>query len=186
MALAYHRLKIVVEPGGAAALAAALFYGNYIEGDAVIAVATGGNVDKDVFEQALAKIRRHLMADKRRHFTPEPAKDFTIASFNVKNLIGAEQEYYRFEEYTQEEHAWKEDWLADQLLTMNADIVGFQEIFERPALYNVIRETNERGAASNADVIPNKSKRYHRKAIFKKLKYEDYGNDSLFFRSQHL
>lgn len=107
--------------------------------------------------------------------------DFTIASFNVKNLIGPNKEYYTFEEYTPEEHAWKEDWLADQLLTMNADIVGFQEIFERPALHNVIRETNERGAASNADVIPNKSKRYHRKAIFKKLKYDEYGNDTLFF-----
>ncbi len=64
---------------------------------------------------------------------------------------------------------------------MNADIVGFQEIFERPALESVVRETNERGAASNADVIPNKCKRYHRKAIFKKLKFEEYGDDNLFF-----
>lgn len=55
MALAYNRLKIVLEPGGAAALAAALFHGEYIDGDAVIAVATGGNVDKEVFEQALSK-----------------------------------------------------------------------------------------------------------------------------------
>ncbi|MCP5088932.1 MAG: alpha-1,4 polygalactosaminidase [Rhodobacteraceae bacterium] len=107
--------------------------------------------------------------------------EFTIASFNVKNLIGADQEYYRFESYTPEEHAWKEDWLADQLLTMNADIVGFQEIFERPALYQVIAETNARGKASNEDVIPDKSKRYHRKAIFQKLLYEVYGEGSLFF-----
>ncbi|MCP5076102.1 MAG: alpha-1,4 polygalactosaminidase, partial [Rhodobacteraceae bacterium] len=92
--------------------------------------------------------------------------EFTIASFNVKNLIGADQEYYRFESYTPEEHAWKEDWLADQLLTMNADIVGFQEIFERPALYQVIAEANARGKASNEDVIPDRSKKYHRKAIF--------------------
>ncbi len=55
MALAFNRLKIVIEPGGAAALAAALFHGEYIEGDAVIAVATGGNVDKEIFEQALSK-----------------------------------------------------------------------------------------------------------------------------------
>ena len=64
---------------------------------------------------------------------------------------------------------------------MNADIVGFKEIFERPALYNVVKEANKRGAASNADVIPSKNKRYHRKAIFKKLAYEKYGNDTLFF-----
>lgn len=55
MALAYHRLKIVLEPGGAAALAAALFHGNEIDGENVIAVATGGNVDKAVFNLALEK-----------------------------------------------------------------------------------------------------------------------------------
>lgn len=53
MALAFQRLKIVLEPGGAAALAAALFHPAQIEGDSVIAVATGGNVDREVFLQAL-------------------------------------------------------------------------------------------------------------------------------------
>lgn len=53
MALAFLRLKIVVEPGGAVALAAALFHGDEIEGDAVIAVASGGNVDPAVFRSAL-------------------------------------------------------------------------------------------------------------------------------------
>ena len=57
--------------------------------------------------------------------------DFTIASFNVKNLIGADQEYYRYEAYTPEEHAWKEDWLADQVLTMNADIVVMGQPLQR-------------------------------------------------------
>ncbi|MBO9477998.1 threonine/serine dehydratase [Shimia sp. R11_0] len=56
MALAFKRLKIVVEPGGAVALAAALFHGDQIEGDTVVAVCTGGNVDADVFADAL---RRH-------------------------------------------------------------------------------------------------------------------------------
>ena len=55
MALAFKRLKIVVEPGGAVALAAALFHGDQIEGDAVVAVCTGGNVDADVFSNALKK-----------------------------------------------------------------------------------------------------------------------------------
>ena len=107
--------------------------------------------------------------------------EFTIASFNVKNLIGADQEYYKFERYTPEEYAWKKDWLSDQLFTMNADIVGFQEIFERPALNDIIKETNERGAESNAAVIPDRSKRYHRKAVFKKLKFEAYEDGALFF-----
>ncbi len=53
MAVAYARLKIVLEPGGAAALAAALFHGDELEGEDVIAVATGGNVDTDIFARAL-------------------------------------------------------------------------------------------------------------------------------------
>lgn len=55
MALAFSRLKIVVEPGGAVALAAALFHPEAAEGEAVIAVASGGNVDTDVFAQALSR-----------------------------------------------------------------------------------------------------------------------------------
>ncbi|MEM8775160.1 MAG: threonine/serine dehydratase [Pseudomonadota bacterium] len=53
MALAFQRLKLVAEPGGAAALAAALFHGDQIEGDAVICTISGGNVDTEMFERAL-------------------------------------------------------------------------------------------------------------------------------------
>lgn len=56
MGLAFERLKIVVEPGGAAALAAALFYPDQFEGDTVIAVTTGGNVDVPTFRRALATL----------------------------------------------------------------------------------------------------------------------------------
>ncbi len=52
MALAHDRLKIVLEPGGAVALAAALFLPG--PGEVVIAVATGGNVDREVMARALA------------------------------------------------------------------------------------------------------------------------------------
>ena len=53
MALAFEHLKIVLEPGGAVALAAAIFHGDQIAGDTVIAVASGGNVDRAVFARAL-------------------------------------------------------------------------------------------------------------------------------------
>ena len=53
MGVAFERLKIVVEPGGAAALAAALYHPNEFTSDAVVAVATGGNVDPDIFKRAL-------------------------------------------------------------------------------------------------------------------------------------
>lgn len=53
MAAAFNRLKIVIEPGGAIALAAALFHPDTHSGDAVIVVASGGNVDAALFTQAL-------------------------------------------------------------------------------------------------------------------------------------
>ncbi len=53
VALAFLRLKIVLEPGGAVALAAALFRPDQIAGEAVIAVASGGNVDPEMFVAAL-------------------------------------------------------------------------------------------------------------------------------------
>lgn len=106
---------------------------------------------------------------------------FTIASFNVKNLIGADKEYYKFQSYTPEESAWKQDWMAEQLLTMDADIVGFQEIFEQDALRDVIAHADSLGHASNDAAIPDPSQRYHRKAIFRKLAYTPYGTTGLAF-----
>ncbi len=53
MALAFLRLKIVIEPGGASALAAALFRTDLLEADTVIVVASGGNVDRELFSIAL-------------------------------------------------------------------------------------------------------------------------------------
>lgn len=53
MALAFAHLRIVLEPGGAVALAAALFHGGDIEGGAVIVTASGGNVDPVRFAQAI-------------------------------------------------------------------------------------------------------------------------------------
>ncbi|OWV85722.1 threonine ammonia-lyase [Rhizobium sp. R635] len=55
MALAFVRLKIVVEPGGAVALAAALFHGDALESDTVVAVTSGGNVDSHIFAMALER-----------------------------------------------------------------------------------------------------------------------------------
>lgn len=56
MALAWQRLKIVLEPGGAVALAAALFLPGQVQGDAVICLASGGNVDQPVFARALSML----------------------------------------------------------------------------------------------------------------------------------
>lgn len=53
MAAAFGRLKVVAEPGGASALAAALFQGDNIAGETVVVVISGGNVDADMFAKAL-------------------------------------------------------------------------------------------------------------------------------------
>ncbi|MEL6642921.1 MAG: endonuclease/exonuclease/phosphatase family protein [Pseudomonadota bacterium] len=106
---------------------------------------------------------------------------FTVASFNVKNLIGPDQEYYRFEKYTPEEYAWKADWLADQILTMDADIIGFQEIFDEDTLRSVVAEADARGIAANDANLPDSTKRYARKAIFRKLAYSPYTDAALAF-----
>ena len=55
IALAFLRLKVVAEPGGAVALAAALFRPDEIEGDAVICTISGGNVDAELFAEALTR-----------------------------------------------------------------------------------------------------------------------------------
>lgn len=56
MAQAFLRLKVVAEPGGAVALAAALYHGDEVEGDAVIVTISGGNVDPAMFARALDHI----------------------------------------------------------------------------------------------------------------------------------
>jgi threonine dehydratase len=60
MAYAFLRLKLVLEPGGAAGLAAALFRKDEIAGDAVIVVASGGNVDPAVFSRAMGLLDRQI------------------------------------------------------------------------------------------------------------------------------
>lgn len=50
------RLKVVAEPGGAVAVAAALFRKDDIEGDAVICTISGGNTDPAMFARALATL----------------------------------------------------------------------------------------------------------------------------------
>jgi len=106
---------------------------------------------------------------------------FSIASFNVKNLIGPDKEYYRFQSYTPEEYAWKRDWTADQLVDLDADVIGFQEIFEEDALRDVVELASRRARALNEAVIPDRGKAYRRKVIFEKLGVSPWDDASLAF-----
>lgn len=106
---------------------------------------------------------------------------FTIGSFNVKNLIAADTEYYEFQSYTPEEYAWKRDWLAEQVLSMQADILGFQEIFAEDALRDVIARADAIGTEANTRVTPAADAPYRRKAIFDKITHRPYGDAALAF-----
>ena len=53
-ALAWTHLNVVAEPGGAVALAAALFLGDQVQGEAVICTISGGNADPAAFAKTLS------------------------------------------------------------------------------------------------------------------------------------
>jgi len=53
MAAAFYHLKLIIEPGGAAALAAVLSGTLEAKGKTVVVVASGGNVDPKIFRRAL-------------------------------------------------------------------------------------------------------------------------------------
>jgi threonine dehydratase len=53
MAFAFRHLKLVMEPGGAAALAAVLSGKAELEGRTAVVVASGGNVDAEIYLEAL-------------------------------------------------------------------------------------------------------------------------------------
>ena len=68
---------------------------------------------------------------------------FSVATFNVENLITAGKPIYDEPKpkYTPQQYQQKVDWIKSQLIKMDADIVGFQEIFEEQALRDCIADT---------------------------------------------
>lgn len=54
MAAAARHLKLVAEPGGAVALAAALFHADKIQSDTVVCVVSGGNTDPAILAKAMS------------------------------------------------------------------------------------------------------------------------------------
>ncbi len=60
-----------------------------------------------------------------------------VGTFNTLNLALPEENFYN-RRYSQAEFDRKVTWMAGQLNRMNADIVGFQEVFHLPALQKVL------------------------------------------------
>lgn len=67
---------------------------------------------------------------------------FRIGTFNLNNLVLPEVEYYRGASYSAADYRQKVTWTARQLDRMAVDLVGFQEIFHKEALVEVLAATN--------------------------------------------
>jgi len=61
-----------------------------------------------------------------------------VATFNLKNLTAPGHSPYADERLSPADHEKKLDWTAGLLKEMDADFVGFQEVFDRRALEEVV------------------------------------------------
>src|SRR3712207_3873971 len=69
-----------------------------------------------------------------------------VGTFNVLNLARPGEPYYPDEEpYSAAEYEEKAAWIAGQLGRMDADVVGFQEVFSEDALRDVCARSAEFG-----------------------------------------
>ncbi len=76
-----------------------------------------------------------------------------VATFNTYNLVLPEVVYYSNRQYSQKDYDRKVAWIAEQLRRMDADIVGFQEVFHEEALKDAITAS---GIYDNSEVIMGK------------------------------
>lgn len=72
--------------------------------------------------------------DSRLYRRDDMLNSFSLGTFNALNLVLPNVVFYNDERYTQEEYDKKITWQSEQLRRMNADIVGFQEVFHQEAL----------------------------------------------------
>jgi predicted extracellular nuclease len=68
--------------------------------------------------------------------------DVKVGTFNVLNLARPGEQFYPDQRpYTLTEFDRKADWIAEQLRRMDADVVGFQEVFHAEALQEVCKRS---------------------------------------------
>jgi predicted extracellular nuclease len=70
-------------------------------------------------------------------------KSFKVGTFNLLNLVLPGVTYYEKNKYSPEVYQKKKTWISRQLENMEADIVGFQELFHKEALQEILTETKE-------------------------------------------
>lgn len=70
-------------------------------------------------------------------------QEIRFATFNVRNLALPGAIYYdNLAPYTEAEYEAKTSWIAQQIDRLDADIIGFQEIFSQQALKHVLAKTS--------------------------------------------
>lgn len=82
-------------------------------------------------------------------------QEIRFATFNVCNLAPAGAQLYdNLQPLTEEEYEAKAEWTAWQLDRLDADVVGFQEIFSQAALRDVLSRTRKYRDAFHAGFDP--------------------------------
>ena len=66
---------------------------------------------------------------------------FNVGTFNLFNLVLPETLYYEDRQYSTEEFQKKTEWIRHQIEAMDSNIIGFQEIFHKDALYKTLEGT---------------------------------------------
>lgn len=82
-------------------------------------------------------------------------QEVRFATFNVLNLAPPGVRFYADQEpYSQAQYDAKVDWIAQQLDLLDADVIGFQEIFSQAALRDVLSRTRRYRDAQHVGFEP--------------------------------
>lgn len=84
---------------------------------------------------------------------PPPIK-WKIGTFNLFNLVLPETPYYGDLEYDRDTYDRKIEWIAGQLRSMDADVVGFQEVFHEAALREALDAAGGKYAEAAVHLAP--------------------------------
>lgn len=84
-------------------------------------------------------------------------KSLKIGTFNLLNLVSPGVTYYGRESYDKDTYEKKISWIGDQIDQMDADIIGFQEVFHEEALKDSLKKSKKLRNAHYFVAAPNGS-----------------------------
>lgn len=70
-----------------------------------------------------------------------------IGTFNLGNLALPDAAMAGHDRWSTAEAAWRQDWIARQIVAMDADVIAFQEVIDLPALEQAMALADRIGAA---------------------------------------